>query len=101
MSTRITTIHGYVQALPRASQRDEAAKIALVTDNGDIYHILHKAAGVDLIDHISSTVEGTGTVTPIPVPEGTERDVNEFFLLVRSYRLRDDFENSWYDDPEE
>ena len=79
MNTRdVLTVRGYVQSLPKASGRDDAARVAVVTDDGTEYRILHKGAGVGLADDINANVEVTGCVIPAAESTGAE-----FYKLSR------------------
>lgn len=79
------TIVGYVTALPRSSD-EQQARVAVVQD-GVEYRIIPRGAGVDLDDHLSAQVEVKGIVTE-------QDDVRR--LQVRGYRVLDD--DSWLDD---
>lgn len=80
---------GYIRPAPQVEGREEAARVALVADDGTEYHILHKGVGVDLVEHISADVEVNGTLH-------TQDDVP--YVQVRTYRLVDDYQDEWYDD---
>ena len=92
------SVRGYVDALPRSHQ-EESARVAVITADGVAYHVAHKAAGADLADHIGADVEITGAAVPLNVSDEAEGKV--FSILVRGYRLRDELEDSWYDDTAE
>jgi hypothetical protein len=96
-SQEFLTIRGYVQSLPTLPGLDETAKVAVITDNGDEYPVLHKGAGISLIGNINANVEVTGQLFR-PAPEDAEADKPECFLSVKSYRLTDGFDDPWYDD---
>ena len=102
-SQDVRTIRGFVQALPKAQGKEEAAKVAIVAEDGTEYHIPHKGAGMDLVDFISADVEVEGFVCPLPVAPTQEEDAGEdvprvFQLTVRSYQLADGYDDPWYDD---
>ena len=104
----IQTVRGYVQSLPAASAqagREEAARVAVVCDDGTAYHVLHKGPGIGLLADINAHVEITGLVSFIV--EETAEDTPEtpvqagvpvYFITVKSYRLTDGFDDPWYDD---
>ena len=96
-SQEVQTIRGYVQALPKAQGKEDAAKVAVVTDDGMEYQVLHKSAGMDLVDYISADVEVQGIVAPA---SATEEDGENppLLLTVRSYALIDGYDDDWYDD---
>lgn len=96
----VKTIRGYVQSLPKTSGRDDAAKVAVVTDDGTEYRILHKGAGISLVGNINANVEVTGCVLPVEEPVAGEPGADEagYLLAVKSYRLTDGFDDPWYDD---
>jgi NMD protein affecting ribosome stability and mRNA decay len=97
----LQTIRGYVQALPKTPGHDDAARVALVTEDGVEYHILHKNAGMDLVDFISADVEVQGVVSELAdvknAADGADEDAG-LLLTVRSYRLTDGYDDPWYDD---
>ena len=100
-SQELRTIRGYVQALPRAHGREDAAKVAVVADDGTHYHILHKGAGMDLVDFISADVEVRGVIHPLApenAAEPPEDEAKAFSLSVRGYQLTDGYDDPWYDD---
>ena len=102
-SQDVRTIRGFVQALPKAQSKEDAAKVAVVAEDGTEYHIPHKGAGMDLVDFISADVEVEGFVCPLPVAPIQDEDAGEggptaFLLTVRSYQLADGYDDSWYDD---
>lgn len=95
----VKTIRGYVQSLPRTSGRDDAAKVAVVTDDGTEYHVLHKGAGISLVGNINANVEVTGSVFPLAEPyDDPDAEGSVFCLAVKNYRLTDGFDDPWYDD---
>ena len=101
MNTRdVLTVRGYVQSLPKASGRDDAARVAVVTDDGTEYRILHKGAGVGLAGNINANVEVTGCVIPGAEPAANAIETEEpvCSLAVKGYRLNDGFDDPWYDD---
>jgi hypothetical protein len=106
MKTEILqTVRGYVQALPKTPGREDAAKVAIIVDDGTEYHIAHKGAGMDLADFISADVEVRGIVSPLPAEDedapdeaGEAGKPRAFLLTARSYQLTDGFDDPWYDD---
>ena len=93
-------IRGYVQSLPKTSGKDDAAKVAVVADDGTEYRILHKGAGISLVSNINANVEATGNVLPAATPPAAEpeSDGSWHWFAVKSYRLTDGFDDPWYDD---
>jgi hypothetical protein len=101
------TIRGYVQALPPvAGHTDEdAARVAVIADDGTQFHVLHKGPGIGLLDDINANVEVTGYVSrpAAPATEGAP-DIGDaelgphYTMTVKSYRLTDGFDDPWYDD---
>jgi len=89
----VMTLKGFVQAIPRSTAED-GARVALVTTSGEEYPVLHKGAGVDLVDHISADVEVTASLVEMPEIEGGKA------LRVRKYQVLDGYEDPWYDDEE-
>lgn len=64
-----------------------------ILDGDQEYRVAPRGAGVDLIDHISGSVEVEGIVK--------EDQDGELSIQVRSYRLLDAFDDeTWYDDDE-
>ena len=101
MNTRdVLTVRGYVQSLPKTSGRDDAARVAVVTDDGTEYRILHKGAGVGLAGNINANVEVTGYVIPAAehAADAVETEEASCWLAVRGYQLTDGFDDPWYDD---
>lgn len=96
----VKIIRGYVQSLPKISGREDAAKVAVVTDDGAEYRILHKGAGISLVGNINANVEVTGSVLPTETPATDEPDAEGTgcVFVVKSYRLTDGFDDPWYDD---
>lgn len=97
----VLTIRGYVQSLPKTAGKDDAARVAVVTDNGAEYRILHKGAGVSLAGNINANVEVTGCVVPAAAPAADDAEAEEEpirWLAVKGYRLTDGFDDPWYDD---
>jgi len=101
------TIRGYVQALPLVSGHtdEDAAKVAVITDDGTQYHVLHKGPGIGLLDDINANVEVTGYVSCPPAssagdaPAVEDRELGPHHtVIVKSYRLTDGFDDPWYDD---
>ncbi len=97
-SSDLLTIRGYVQALPYLPGKEETAKVALLTDEGAEYHILHKGAGIGLVSNINANVEVTGSLSPLPYPQDADVAEPGYLLAVKSYRLTDGFDDPWYDD---
>lgn len=105
-SQDLQTIRGYVQALPGLSGQEDAAKVAVVAEDGTEYHVLHKHAGMDLVDYINADVEVHGLVCEGPegaaAATGTAQDDEDearpLFFSVRKYTLADGFDDPWYDD---
>ena len=85
----IQTIRGYITALPRQGGKDEAALVAVHDDNGTDYYIVPKGMGLDLSEHINVGVEVTGIV---------QQKEEIYYLQVRSYDLKDEYADEWYDD---
>ena len=96
----VTTIRGYVQSLPTMPGRDDTARVAVVTDDGMRYLILHKGAGISLSGNIHANVEVTGSVLPEDDTAADETGTEEpgYLFAVKSYRLTDGFDDPWYDD---
>lgn len=106
------TIRGFVQALPRQPGREEAVRVAIITEDGTEYHVLHKGAGTGLLSNINADVEITGTVSPLAVPPASAAPLTvddappgmddeaqaPRLVAVKSYRLTDGFDGPWYDD---
>ena len=103
------TIRGYVQSLPQRPGREEAVRVAVITDDGTEYHVLHKGAGTSLVSNINANVEITGSVASLSdlavakdaAPAGDDADdpsAPGYLLTVKSYRLTDGFDDPWYDD---
>lgn len=93
-TTETTVVKGFIQALPKAST-NESARVALITPDEREIPVLHKGAGVDLLDHISADVEITGSLEDSPHVEGGKA------LRVRSYLVTDGYEDPWYDDDDD
>ncbi len=67
----------------------EESRVSIL-DGEKEYRVVPRGAGVDLVDHISATVEVEGII---------KEDIEgESSIQVRSYRLLDAFDNSWYED---
>ena len=99
---KMQIIRGYVQALPVLSGpahmqpgKDEAARVAVIADDGTPYQVLHKGPGAGLLADINANVEVTGTVAFVEAE--TEGDAH-YTIAVKSYRLTDGFDDPWYDD---
>lgn len=66
-----------------------------IIDGEKEYRVAPRGAGIDLIDHISASVEVEGIVA-----EDEDND-GELYIQVRAYRLLDAFDDDeWYDDDE-
>ncbi len=95
------TIRGYVQALPALSGsahmhgKDETAKVAVITDDGTPYQVLHKGPGAGLLADINANVEVRGIVAFV---EAEAEGEAHYTIAVKSYRLTDGFDDPWYDD---
>lgn len=96
------TIQGYVQALPRSLGKEEPARVAVITEDGTEYRILHKGAGAGLFANINANVEVVGRVDELPPAETDSADRDDAgpvrLVTVKSYRLTDGFDDPWYDD---
>lgn len=97
-SPNLLTIRGYVQALPDLPGREDVAKVAIVTDEGTEYHIMHKGAGTSLLSNINANVEVTGMLSGMPAVPADSDEEPGYLLTVKSYRLTDGFDDPWYDD---
>ena len=76
-----------------------AAKVVVTAEDGTQYHILHKGAGMDLVDYISADVEVEGVAYPLAATAEVEGEEEKAFLLtVRRYQLIDGYDDPWYDD---
>ena len=92
----IQTIRGYVQALPSEAGQmgEDAARVAVIAEDGTHYHVLHKGPGMGLLDGINANVEVTGIVSATE-----DADLGpQYTVTVKSYRLTDGFDDPWYDD---
>lgn len=89
----VKKIVGIIQIFPKAVEKD-IARVLLVAEDGADYPVLHKGAGVDLIDHVGGSVEVTAVFEDTPELEGGKA------LKVRSYSLTDDDDYTWYDEDE-
>jgi len=101
MSTQtMQTIRGYVQALPPAAGHigEDAARVAVIADDGTHYHVLHKGPGMGLLDDINANVEVTGIVSPPAAGAEAAELESHYTVTVKSYRLTDGFDDPWYDD---
>jgi hypothetical protein len=96
----VTIIRGYVQSLPITSGKDELTRVAVVTDDGAEYHILHKGAGISLAGNVNANVEVTGSLLAAEehVAEDLVAGNPGYWMAVKSYRLIDGFDDPWYDD---
>lgn len=104
----LQTIRGYVQSLPQRPGAEEAARVAVIADDGTEYKVVHKGAGTSLVTNINANVEVTGSVAPLPPPQdeeggqdaedGQDEKTRGYLLTVKSYRLTDGFDDPWYDD---
>ena len=82
----LRTIKGYVAALPVSA--DETKARVAIEEDGVVYHVIRRGAGVDLDDYLSSLVQATGVVS---------QDEDENWLInVRAYDLLED--DSWLED---
>ena len=97
-SSDLLIIRGYVQALPVLSGRDEMSKVAVITEDGTEYRILHKGAGTSLISNINANVEVTGMLTGLPVTPSDGDEERGNLLTVKRHPLTDGFDDPWYDD---
>lgn len=99
MSTSdLLRIKGYIQLLPSLSGREDAPRVALVAEDGREIPVLHKGQGVGLIKNINANVEITGSLAPYVDNGEDEGDEPLQVLLVKSFHLRDGFDDPWYDD---
>ncbi|MBO4336223.1 MAG: hypothetical protein J5846_10415 [Desulfovibrio sp.] len=78
-----TTVKGIVASVPLDARQTRIA----VSQDGDEYRIMPRAAGIDLEDEINVFVEATG--------ELLEEDEVKY-LTVRSYKVLED--DAWDDD---
>ena len=90
-TTESVSLTGFVQSLPKSS-KSETIRVVLVTPGGEEYPVLHKGAGVDLVDHIGADVEVSA------VYENTFLAEYAKALRIRTYRVTDGYEDPWYDD---
>lgn len=86
MNTTLSTISGYVVALPRNVDNHQA--IVAIVYNDVEYRVLPKGAGIDLDDEVNALVEATGTISE-------EDDIH--YITVRSYKVVDG-EDDWEDE---
>ena len=93
----LLTLRGYVQLLPMLSGKEEAARVVIITDDGQEYSILHKGEGIDLLKSINANVEVSGSFAESGV-DAEENGAPTKFFVVKSYRLTDGFDDPWYDD---
>ncbi len=84
-SQNLQTVRGYISALPRVKQSEETARVAITTDEGKDFQVIHKGVGTDLADHVSANVEVQGIIS--------EQGEN-VHIYVRTYKIADD----WCDD---
>lgn len=91
-------IRGYVQALPPDSGKEQAARVAVVTDDGVEYLVRHKGEGTSLLANVNANVEVMGNVSPLSRNDDDDEDRKGYLLTVVSYRLTDGFDDPWYDD---
>lgn len=100
----LKTIQGYVRSLPREPERENDARVALITEDGREYRILHRGPGAELEDNVNAHVEVTGRVQALAADAtgdqggGDQGDGAGCSLSVISYRLTDGFDDPWYDD---
>jgi hypothetical protein len=80
------TIKGYVTALPVG--KDERKARVAVEEDGVVYHVVPRGAGVDLDEYVSAFVEVRGVVH-------LDED-NTSFVNVRDYTLLE--EEFWMED---
>ncbi len=92
-TTELLNLSGFVQTTI-STDGEGPSSIALVLSDGTECPILHKGAGVDLVDHIGADVEIVACWEAEPVVEGGKA------LRVRSYTVTDGYEDPWYDDDE-
>lgn len=68
------------------------SRVSILSENRE-YRVAPRGAGIDLIDHMSASVEVEGLVS--------EDQDGEFCIQVRSYQLLDAFDDEdWYNDNE-
>lgn len=84
--------------MPIIPGKEDVAKVAVVTDEGTEYHIIHKGAGTSLLSNINANVEVTGVVSALPTAPADGDEEPGYLLTVKSYRLTDGFDDPWYDD---
>ena len=115
----LQTIRGFVQALPKGPGGEEAVRVAVITEDGTPYHVLHKGAGTGLLSNINADVEVTGIVSPLPAETAADSGPDNnpdnnpasnrdsggdngaetaWLVTVKSFRLTDGFDDPWYDD---
>lgn len=92
-TTELLNLSGFVQTI-LTTDGESPSSIALVLADGTECPILHKGAGVDLVDHIGADVEIVACWEEESGAEGGKA------LRVRSYNVTDGYEDSWYDDNE-
>ena len=89
--TESVSLTGFIQSLSKSS-KSESVRVVLVTPGGEVFPVLHKGAGVDLVDHIGADVEVHA------VYESTTLAEYDKALRIRTYRVTDGYEDPWYDD---
>ena len=82
----LKTIKGYITT-PAQGVKEGGARVA-VEEDGVVYHVAPRGAGVDLDDHLSALVQVTGIVH--------QDEHGESFVTVRAYRLLED--DVWLED---
>ncbi len=87
-----TTIKGFIRSLPHVSALEAGAKVAVVTEDGTEYLVIHKGVGIDLLEHTSANAEVTGVVTA---------KEDGYIIQVRSYSVNDGYDDAWYDDTDD
>lgn len=93
-TTELLNLSGFIQTI-LSSGNDNPSTIVLVLNDGTECPILHKGAGVDLVDHIGADVEVVACWENVPDIDGGKA------LRVRSYNVTDGYEDPWYDDDDE
>lgn len=83
------TLQGYIVALPKSGGKDDGFRVAVQTEDGTEYHVIPKGMGMDLAHHVNVGVEVTGQV---------QENDETFLVMVRSYKLQDEYDDEWYDD---
>lgn len=94
----LLTVKGYVQLLPAAPGSEDAARVAVISEDGAEYPILHKGEGVALLKNINANVEVTGRFAEYSDEAAGEEADTVRVLVVKSFRLTDGYDDPWYDD---